>query len=175
MRWRSLGCVTYRRPLTLAALAAAGLAAAALAGCGGGGGGSRQASAPTATIGVGSTGVGDVLMDPQNHTLYLFQKDSAGKSTCFRACAHQWPPVRATAKPAAGTGARASLIGTIRRSDGPPQVTYNGHPLYLFAGDNTPSATNGQGVRSFGAAWFAVSPAGNPVTRRSTAGRSRGY
>jgi predicted lipoprotein with Yx(FWY)xxD motif len=166
--------VAHRSSVTLAALAAAGLAAAALA-CGGGGGGSNQASAPTATIGVGSTGVGDVLLDAQNHTLYLFEKDSAGKSTCFGACAHNWPPVRAAAKPAAGAGARASLIGTIKRSDGPPQVTYNGHPLYQFLGDNTPSATNGQGVRSFGAAWFAVSPAGNPVTRRSTAGRSRGY
>jgi predicted lipoprotein with Yx(FWY)xxD motif len=151
------------------------IAAVAVAGCGGGSSTQAQTSSPTATIGVGSTGVGDVLMNSQNHTLYLFKKDTGPKSTCFGACAHNWPPVRATRTPAAGGGARASLVGTVKRSDGPPQVTYNGHPLYLFVGDNTPSATNGQGVTAFGGAWSAVSPTGNAVTKRSTAGRSNGY
>jgi predicted lipoprotein with Yx(FWY)xxD motif len=66
------------------------------------------------------------------------------------------------------------MIGTVERSDGKPQVTYNGHPLYLFAGDNTPGATNGQGMTAFGARWFVVSPAGNQVSGKSTAGRSNG-
>ena len=169
--------LSHRRALTLLGPAAV-LTAAALAGCGGGGASSSQthSSAPTTTVSVGSTGVGDVLMDSQtNHTLYLFKKDTGPTSTCSGACAHNWPPVRATGTPAAGAGAKASLIGTIKRSDGPPQVTYNGHPLYQFVGDNTPSATNGQGVTAFGAPWFAVSPAGNAVTTRSTAGRSNGY
>jgi len=152
-------CMTSRTSLALVGLAS--IAAIAVASCGGGSSSKAPTSAPTATIGVGSTGVGAVLLNAQNRTLYLFKKDAGPKSTCFGACAHNWPPVRATGKPAAGGGANASLFGTVKRPDGPPQVT--------------PSATNGQGVKAFGAAWFAVSPAGNAVTKRSTAGRSNGY
>ena len=56
------------------------------------------------------------------------------------------------------------MIGTTPRSDGKPQVTYNGHPLYLFAEDQNPGDTNGEGLTAFGGSWFAVSPAGNQVT-----------
>jgi predicted lipoprotein with Yx(FWY)xxD motif len=168
-----------RRALTLLGPVAVALTAAALAGCGGGGGSSSQAQsvAPTTTISVGTTGVGDVLMDSQtNHTVYLFKKDTGPTSACSGACAHDWPPVRATGTPAAGGGAKAALIGIIKRSDGAPQVTYNGHPLYLYVGDNRPNSTNGQAVMAFGAPWFAVSPAGNAVTKRCAAtGCSSGY
>jgi predicted lipoprotein with Yx(FWY)xxD motif len=171
--------LSHRRALTLLGPVAVALTAAALAGCGGGGGSSSQAQsgAPTTTISVGTTGVGDVLMDAQTHrTVYLFKKDTGPSSACSGACAHNWPPVRATGTPAVGGGAKASLIGTIKRSDGAPQVTYNGHPLYLFVGDNTANATNGQAVTAFGAPWFAVSPAGNAVTKRCAAtGCSSGY
>ncbi|HEX3317151.1 MAG TPA: hypothetical protein VHR88_03975 [Solirubrobacteraceae bacterium] len=132
-------------------------------------------STGAATISVAGSGVGDVLVDSQNRTLYLFMKDTTGKSTCAGPCVHSWPPVRSTGKPAAGSGAKASLIGTIHRSDGQPQVTYNGHPLYLYMGDNAPSATNGQGLKAFGGAWFVVSPSGNRLTGRSTAAPSNGY
>jgi predicted lipoprotein with Yx(FWY)xxD motif len=71
----------------------------------------------------------------------------------------------------------ASSIATTPRSDGAPQVTYNGHPLYLFAGDSKPGDTNGQGSEAFGAAWLALSPAGNPITARpsGTSGADAGY
>jgi predicted lipoprotein with Yx(FWY)xxD motif len=161
------------RSLTLLALVAMLVIAVAVAGCGGGGG-STQASGP-ASISVANTGVGDVLIDSRNRTVYLFKKDTGTKSTCVGACAHDWPPVRTTGRPIAGAGARASLIGTTKRSDGALQVTYNGHPLYLYVGDNAPGAMNGQALTAFGAAWFAISPAGNEVSRKSTAGRSRGY
>jgi len=127
------------------------------------------------TIGVASTGVGDVLVDSHNRTVYLFNKDTGTKSTCYGACAAKWPPVRATGKPTVGGGAKAAMLGTTSRSDGKPQLTYRGHPLYLFVGDNTPAAANGQGVKAFGGAWFVVSPAGNQVSGKSTAGRSNGY
>ena len=122
-----------------------------------------------------SGGLGDVVVDGQNRTVYLFKRDTPGKSACFGPCAQNWPPVRVSGKPVAGPGIKASLLGTAARSDGKPQVTYNGHPVYLYVGDNAPAATNGQGVMAFGGAWFAVSPAGTQVTRRSTAGRSNGY
>jgi predicted lipoprotein with Yx(FWY)xxD motif len=134
-----------------------------------------QPSDGTPTLRVANTGLGDVLIDSDHRTVYLFKKDQRAKSACFGACAHQWPPVRVTGKPTGGSGAKAAMIGTTRRSDGPPQLTYNGHPLYLFPDDNAPEATNGQGVTAFGAQWFVVSPADNQVSGRSTAGRSNGY
>jgi hypothetical protein len=56
------------------------------------------------------------------------------------------------------------LIGTATRPDGKSQVTYNGHPLYLYAGDQKPGDTNGQAINGFGAPWFAVSTSGNQVS-----------
>jgi hypothetical protein len=73
---------------------------------------------------------------------------------------HCWP--RAT--PTAGTGLTASKLGTITRSDGNQQVTYNGHPLYLYVGDKKPGDVTGQGVTAFGAAWFALTPSGNQIS-----------
>jgi predicted lipoprotein with Yx(FWY)xxD motif len=163
----------HGRPLTLLGLAIVLLSALG-AGCGGGGDGS-QSSDRTPTLRVANTELGDVLIDSANRAVYLFKGDKGATSTCFGACAHDWPPVRATGKPTVGSGAKAAMVGTTKRSDGKPQVTYNGHPLYLFTGDNAPNATNGQGVRAFGAQWFVVSPAGNQVSGKSTAGRSRGY
>ena len=83
-------------------------------------------------LGVQSGGLGDVVVDGQNRTVYLFKRDTPGKSACFGACAHNWPPVRVSGKPVAGPGIKASLLGTTARSDGKPQVTYNGHPVYLY-------------------------------------------
>jgi predicted lipoprotein with Yx(FWY)xxD motif len=169
----------HRRLLTLLGLAIVALSALGVAGCGGGGDGSNasptQSSDGTPTLRVANTELGDVLIDPANRTVYLFKKDNRDQSTCSGACAHDWPPVRATGKPTAGSGAKAALVGTAKRSDGTPQLTYNGHPLYLFTGDNAPGATNGQGITAFGAQWFVVSPAGNQVSGKSTAGRSNGY
>ena len=62
-----------------------------------------------------------------------------------------------------GSGANASIVATSARSDGKPQVTYNGHPVYLFSGDQKPGDTSGQGVNAFGGLWYALSSAGNQV------------
>jgi predicted lipoprotein with Yx(FWY)xxD motif len=67
------------------------------------------------------------------------------------------------------------MLGTTKRSDGKPQVTYHGHPLYLFSGDQNAGALNGQGVNAFGAVWWAVSPAGNQVTTKPSSGSTGGY
>jgi predicted lipoprotein with Yx(FWY)xxD motif len=76
-------------------------------------------------------------------------------------------------KPVAGSGVRSSLLGTTKRSDGKPQVTYNGHPLYLYVGDQKAGDTNGQGITAFGAAWYALTASGSQVTG-SAAGSSTG-
>ena len=116
------------------------------------------------TVNVRRTSLGKILVDSRGRTLYLFKKDSGKKSTCFGACATAWPPLRAHGKPTVGGGARASKVGITRRSDGKPQVTYNGHPLYLFVKDKKPGDTHGEGLSAFGAPWFAVSPAGKQVS-----------
>jgi predicted lipoprotein with Yx(FWY)xxD motif len=161
------------RTRTITYLSGAGallLTSLALAGCGGGGGSSAHAAAPKtangqpATVGVSDSGLGKILVDSQGRTLYLFQKDSGTTSACTGACASAWPPLRASGQPTVGSGAKASLVGTTTRSDGNPQVTYNGHPLYLYVGDKAPGDTNGQGLTAFGGGWFVLSAVGNQVS-----------
>ena len=94
---------------------------------------------------------------------------------CYGACASAWSPLRTSGKPTVGGGANASMVGVTARSDGKQQVTYNGHPVYLFQSDQNPGDTNGQGVTEFGAMWFALSPAGNLVSATSSAGGGNGY
>jgi predicted lipoprotein with Yx(FWY)xxD motif len=96
-------------------------------------------------------------------TVYLFVADTGTSSTCNTACATVWPPVLTTGAPQAGTGATASLVGTTTRTDGTIEVTYAGHPLYYFVQDKSPGDTTGQGVNSFGALWWVLSPSGAAI------------
>ena len=166
-----------RRLISLAGAGMVALGSVALVACGGGGttaaqspiyGGSAntasQQSTPQTTSGkvsTASTSLGTVLVDSQGRTLYLFKADQGTKSACSGACASAWPPLRVNGKPTVGGAAAASKLGTTQRSDGKPQVTYNGHPLYTYTGDSKPGDVNGQGLTAFGAAWFALSPSGS--------------
>ena len=173
---------TYVR-LTAAA-AVIPLVALTVAACGGGGGSAatggpaapKTTSGAAATVGAGKTGLGNILVDSKGDTVYLFRADNGTKSTCYGACAVAWPPLVAN-KPTAGKGLNASLIGTTTRTDGKSQVTYNGHPLYLYAGDQNPGQTTGQALNQLGALWYVLSPTGNQITRQpsaSTGGNSGG-
>ena len=172
--------MTRSRPMTLLAGAAViPLAALAAAGCGGGGGASASAKpaktttiARVAAVRVANSRLGKILVDSQGRTLYLFQKDSGTTSACTGACVTAWPPLTTTGKPTAGTGANASLIGTIVRSGGATQVTYNGHPLYVFVMDKKPGDTNGEGKTAFGGRWFAVSPTGKRVSPKTASAQT---
>jgi predicted lipoprotein with Yx(FWY)xxD motif len=162
--------MTRTRPITfLASAAVVPLAALAIAACGGSSG-ATAATTPTtssgasATVGVANGSLGSILVNSTGRTLYLFEADSATRSACTGACATAWPPLLATGTPTAGTGLTASKLATISRSGTAKQVTYNGHPLYLFAGDKKPGDVSGQGVTAFGAAWFAVTPSGNQAS-----------
>ncbi len=157
------------RPITfLASAAVIPLVVLAVAACGGGG--AATAATPTtssgapATVGVGNSSLGSILVNSSGRTLYLFKADVGTKSACTAACAAAWPPLLATGKPTAGAGLTASKLGTSTRSGGKQQVTYNGHPLYLFVQDHKPGQTTGQGVTAFGAPWFALTPAGNQAS-----------
>jgi predicted lipoprotein with Yx(FWY)xxD motif len=157
------------------------ITALAVAGCGGGGG-ATASNAPAVKPGEHAATVvvandptlGNVLVDSQGNTLYLFQADQGTKSSCTGACAVAWPPLRASGKSVAGNGISASKLGTTPRSDGKPQVTYNGHPLYTFAQDQNPGDATGQGVNAFGGLWYTVSPAGTADTASASSSSGSG-
>jgi predicted lipoprotein with Yx(FWY)xxD motif len=161
--------MTRSRPITfLASAAVIPLVALSIAACGGGGAATaatpKTSTGSSATVGVANSSLGSILVDTTGRTLYLFKADVGTKSACTGACATAWPPLLATGKPTAGTGLTASKLGTITRSGGKQQVTYNGHPLYRFIKDQKPGQTTGQGVTAFGAAWFALTPSGNQAS-----------
>src|SRR6476469_7372172 len=122
------------------------------------------APASSTVVTTAKTGLGTILVNSRGHTLYLFGGDRNGKSACSGQCATFWPPLIASGKPSIAGGAKASLIGTIKRADGRRQVTYNHHPLYTFVKDKSKGQTHGEGVSAFGSKWYAVSPAGAKVT-----------
>ncbi|MFF4775264.1 COG4315 family predicted lipoprotein [Microtetraspora fusca] len=116
-----------------------------------------------ARLSVMPTSIGKILVGSNQHTVYLFEKDKNGKSSCTGACAEAWPPVLSEGKPVAGEGIKANLLGTHKRADGKMQVTYNNHPLYYFVKDEKPGDTKGQKLKDFGAEWYAVGPDGKKV------------
>jgi predicted lipoprotein with Yx(FWY)xxD motif len=105
-----------------------------------------------------------VLTNGSGRAVYLWVKDTGDMSQCSGACAGAWPPVTTTGTVTAAGSAKPSDLGTITRSDGTKQVTYDGHPLYYFAGDSGAGTASGQGSDSFGAKWWLVAPNGSDVT-----------
>jgi predicted lipoprotein with Yx(FWY)xxD motif len=153
------------------------LAVVALAGRGG----SASHALPTtsdgrpASVGVASTGLGDVLVDRQGRTVYLFERDSGAMSACTGACAVNLPPLRVRGTPLVGSGAQPLDVATTAHPDGISQLTYNGHLLYTFVNDKKPGDTNGEGINAFGGSRFAVSAAGDKVAPRSQPQGGGGY
>jgi len=99
-------------------------------------------------------GIGKYLTDAKGMTLYVFKKDSPGKSACTGPCVENWP-VYYREKVAAPAGVKAEDFGTISRTDGKKQTTYKGWPLYYFVGDKAPGDTAGQGIKDI---WYAATP-----------------
>ena len=149
----------------------------AVAACGGGDDAPSETAAPAgptttaaqetsgATVAVANSSLGDVLVDADGRTLYAFTKDQGDQSACSGECAANWPALTGTAT--AGTGAEAGLLSTATQANGSSQVTYDGKPLYYFAGDAKPGDTNGQGV---GNVWFVLTADGQLVQKKAAAG-----
>jgi predicted lipoprotein with Yx(FWY)xxD motif len=116
---------------------------------------SPAAAVVTATLKTEHSDLGTVLADGKGMTVYWFAADHGMTSACSGACAAAWPPVIGMPKAAAGVTLTGAL-GTITRSDGAKQATYNGHPLYTFKADTAPGQANGNMVTGFGAQWFAI-------------------
>ena len=174
--------MTRNRSRSIGVLGAGGLAvlATVVAGCGGGSATAassappKTASGQTATVGISGASIGQILVNSQGRTLYLFKADQGTKSACTGACAGAWPPLLVKGKPTLGSGVDASLVGTATRPEGTTQLTYNGHPLYLFAQDRKAGETNGQGVSAFGASWFALNSAGNQISAQASSSSGGG-
>ena len=142
-----------KRKLALVLATAALLTVAGIAG----------ASTLATSVGVTQSKLGSILVDGHGHSLYLFERDQKGKSSCYGGCAGEWPPLIASGKPHAKSGVKAALLCRTKRRDGRWQVTYRGHPLYTFSGDTSRGQTNGEGLDDFGGWWYLVSPAGAKV------------
>ena len=125
--------------------------------------GTGGGAAGAAAVSTAGGELGEHLVGPNEHTLYLFEKDTGSTSTCTGACAAAWPPLVTTGAPTAAGAADAGLLGTTKRPDGTMEVTYGGHPLYYYSGDAAPGDTAGQEVDAFGAEWYAVAPSGEAV------------
>ncbi len=138
----------------LAAIVTAGAGATALAGT------RTAASAPTVKL--KATSLGTILVS-RGDTLFAFTRDHANKDMCvkIKGCAGIWNPVLSSGKPKAGSGVRASLLGTIKLSGGKHQVTYNKHPLYIYS--VAPKGTSYVGVKQFGGTWEAVNAKGKTL------------
>jgi predicted lipoprotein with Yx(FWY)xxD motif len=162
------------RPLHAVVMGAIGLGFVA-AGCGGA---VPSSNGGPATVKLMSAKQGQVLVDAQGHSLYLFEKDERGDSYCNGACAAVWPPFETGSTPHAAGGVNASALGRIKRDDGDMQVTYDGHPLYYYAADaSTPGKTKGEEVEQFGAEWYLVNAQGKPAeaeTSHSNSGSNGG-
>ena len=120
------------------------------------------ANGPAATAAGGSLktmriGGVTVLTSAEGRTLYWFAPDTATRSACYGTCAAYWPPVRGAATAGPGVTGR---LGTITRSDGPVQATYDGHPLYTYAGDTAAGQANGNRLNLNGGLWYEITPSG---------------
>ena len=120
---------------------------------------SEAAGTPPAASGVtltiAETSAGSALAGEGGLTLYILTDEADGTIHCVDSCATNWPPLIG---PVDAGDADASLLGSIERPDGEVQVTYDGFPLYYYAGDAAPGDANGEGL---GGVWFIADPAGN--------------
>jgi predicted lipoprotein with Yx(FWY)xxD motif len=110
--------------------------------------------------------LGQILVNGQGLTLYMFKNDTANTSNCSGECLSLWAPLITTGTPVAGAGVNASLLGVTTQSDGVMIVTYNNMPLYTKLTDTQPGQITGQAFKDL---WYAVSPSGQPVITSSSA------
>lgn len=119
-------------------------------------------SAGAGAISTAKIPLGEVIVDGQGFTLYMFDKDTGGTSSCIDACAKAWPPATTTGAPTVGGGLQQSKVNLVSRPDGSKQIAYNGHPLYRFGGDTAAGETNGQGV---GGVWYVAGANGEKIDK----------
>jgi predicted lipoprotein with Yx(FWY)xxD motif len=126
-------------------------------------------AAPTVSVSINTSTapkIGRYLTDANGRSLYVFLKDQKNVSTCVDACAAAWPPFAASSTTSTDSSVKAALVGTISRSDGKSQSTYNGMPVYYYEDDKKPGDITGQGKNEFGGLWYVVSPSGQRIEKK---------
>jgi predicted lipoprotein with Yx(FWY)xxD motif len=115
----------------------------------------------TATVQLRHTNLGNILVSSSGRTLYEFTRDHGHKSSCvaIQGCSSVWPSLKASGRPSAGSGVKASLLSSTSGN----QVTYAGHPLYTYSGDSGPGKTSYVGAKEFGGTWYAINASGGAV------------
>jgi len=161
----------------LLALPAAAAAVAALVACGSAGasspsssGSSSPAAAAAGTVKTATIAGVTVLTSSKGFTLYSFAPDTSTTSKCNGTCAQNWPPVQGPVTAAGVTG----TFGTIKRSDGSVQATFDGHPLYTFAGDTAPGQAKGNGLNAAGGLWHEITTSGTAAPAGGSSAGSGG-
>ena len=167
-----------KRPRMLLALLAAAAAAAVLAACSsgtsssgsGGSNGSSPAAAASGTLKTAKIGSATVLTNAKGFTLYSFAPDTSTKSNCNGSCVTYWPPVKGAVSASGVKG----TFGTIKRSDGSIQATFDGHPLYTYVGDTAPGQAKGNGLNLSGGVWHEITTSGSAAASSPSAGSGGG-
>ena len=148
-------------------------------------GSSSASSAPASSSGgtaldVKTIGGQQVVTNSAGFTVYWFAPDTSTTSKCTGSCATYWPPVKGPATAMSGVTGK---LGTITRPDGTTQATYDGHPLYTYAGDTAPGQAKGNGLNVSGGLWYEMTVsgatpaagAGASASATSTKGGGYGY
>lgn len=157
-RTRSLLAPTLTA-LAIAAAISGPIAAGAL------GASPRAHAARGAKVQLRHTRLGNILVSSSGRTLYEFTRDHGAHNSCvaIRECSGFWPAYTTSGRPLAGAGVRASLLSSIHIPGGKTQVTYAGHPLYLYSADSGPGETSYVGENAFGGRWYALNASGGTV------------
>ncbi len=152
-----------RTRIFLAALVAGAVSVSVAAGAQGAIPAAHAARAAKVTL--RHTRLGSILATSSGFTLYEFTRDHSSADTCVHisGCSETWPALQTSGRPTAGPGVKSSLLSTTRLPGGKTQVTYAGHPLYLYSGDSGPGETSYVGETAFGGRWYAVSASGGAV------------
>ena len=158
--------------LTVSACGSSGSSSGTAANTPAAGGNSSSAAAGGSTVTEKTIGSQQVLVDSNGMTLYWFVPDTSTKSNCSGQCATYWPPVKGPLT--AGSGVTGTL-GTITRSDGTTQATYDGHPLYTYIGDKSPGQNTGNGKNLSGGVWWEMTVSGSTPPAAAGAGGGGGY
>jgi predicted lipoprotein with Yx(FWY)xxD motif len=132
---------------------------------------STPAAATTGNLKTTTIGGATVLTNAKGFTLYSFAPDTSTKSNCNGACAQFWPPVKG---PATASGVKGTF-GTIKRSDGSTQATFDGHPLYTFAADTAPGQAKGNGLNEEGGVWHEITTSGAAAPAPASTSSAGGY